>query len=183
MTETGRATLSELLILRYEDFRRRLARRLGSNDLARESLHETYLQLTRVPEPAAVHSPDSYLFRIALNMAASLRRVEARQASPLEIETAINFVDETARPEQAAGAVFDLERLEQAIRELPPRRRAIFLAVRVEGQSIQTITDVLGLSRRSVELELKRAIEHCAKRLGRPVTRRFGPKAPESSIE
>jgi RNA polymerase sigma factor (sigma-70 family) len=114
-------------------------------------------------------------------MAAGLKRVETRHASRVEIEAAIDFADEAAGPAEIVEARFNLRELEYAIEELPPRRRTILLAARIQEIPIQTIADSLGLSRRMVEIELKRAIEYCAGRLRRPVTRRFGPKPPEAT--
>jgi RNA polymerase sigma factor (sigma-70 family) len=173
--------LRERFIVKYDNFRARLRRRLGSDDLARESLHETWLQLARSDGMRSVLQPDSYLFGIALNMAAGLKRAETRHASRVEIEAAIDFADEAAGPAEIVEARFNLKELESAIQELPPRRRTILLAVRIQEIPIQTIADSLGLSRRMVEIELKRAVEYCAGRLGHPLTRRFGPKPPEAT--
>jgi RNA polymerase sigma factor (sigma-70 family) len=183
MTGTTWAALRDLLVLHYDELCRRLTRRLGSEQLARESLHETFLQVSRSGEIETVRRPESYLFGIALNMAAALRRSEVRQATSAEIASAIEFADEAARPAEAVEAILDLEALEAAIDELPPRRRAIFLAARVQELPIQAIADALSLSRRTIEVELKRALEHCADRLGRKVTQRFGPRRPDATRE
>lgn len=181
MTEPGWEALRALLVVKYDDFCRRLTRRLGSADLAKEALHEAYLQLDRKDEAASVHRPEAYLFRIVFNIALGWKRTEARRASPLEIEDMLDFADECAQTERAVEARFDIEALERAIEELTPRQRTIFWAVRVEEVSIQTVTESLGVSRRLVEQELAHALAHCAQRLGRQVTRRFGPKALETS--
>jgi RNA polymerase sigma-70 factor (ECF subfamily) len=181
MSEISWEALRERFLVEYDNFRARLRKRLGSDDLARESLHETWLQLARSDGSRTVLQPDSYLFGIALNMAAGLKRSETRYASRLEIDAAIDFADEAAGPAEILEARFDLVELERAIQELPPRRRAILLAARIQEMPIQSIADSLGLSRRTVEIELKRAIAYCAGRLRRPVMRRFGPKAPEST--
>lgn len=181
MSDTSWERLRERFAAKYDSFRDRLRRRLGSDDLAQETLHETWLQLARAGSPGSVSRPDSYLFGMALNVAAGLKRSEARHASRLEIEAALEFADEAARPGEAAEARLDLEELEHAIRDLPPRRRAILLAVRVQGTPIQEVADKLGLTRRSVEVELKRGLEYCAGRLGKSVVRRFGPKPPKTT--
>jgi RNA polymerase sigma factor (sigma-70 family) len=181
VTEASWESLRARLTARYDSLRARLRRRLGSDALARESLHETWLQLARSDGPRPVFQPDSYLYGIALNMAAGLKRAEARHAGPLEIEAAINFADEAAGPEEIVESRFDLAELSRAIGELSDRRRAILLAARLQEMPIQSIADSLGVSRRLVETELKKAIEHCARRLDRPVVRRFGPKSPDST--
>jgi RNA polymerase sigma factor (sigma-70 family) len=181
VSETSWEALRERFIAKYDDLRLRLRRRLGSDELAQESLNETWLQLARSDGTRSVIHLDSYLYGIALNMAAGLRRVETRYASRLEIQDAIDFADEAAGPAEIFEARANLRVLERAIQELPPRRRAILLAARIQEVPIQAIADSLGLSRRMVEMELKRAIEYCAGRLGRPVIKHFGPKPPEST--
>ena len=181
VSETTWEGLRERFVVKYDSFRARLRRRLGSDDLARESLHETWLQLARSDRTQPVLQPDSYLYGIALNMAAGLKRAETRHASRVEIEAAIDFADEAAGPYEIAAARFDLQTLERAIQDLPPRRRAILLSARMQDIPIQSIADSLGLSRRMVEIELKRAIDYCARRLDRPVKKRFGPRPPEST--
>jgi hypothetical protein len=47
MAETTWALLRDLLTDRYTEFKVRLTRRLGSEELASESLHETWLRLNR----------------------------------------------------------------------------------------------------------------------------------------
>jgi RNA polymerase sigma factor (sigma-70 family) len=149
VNETNWEALRERFVIKYDSFRARL----GSDDLAQESLHETWLQLARSDGTRSVLQPDSYLFGIALNMAAGLKRAETRHASRMEIEAAIDFADETAGPAEIVEARFNLMELERAIQELPARRRAILLAARIQDTPIQTIADSLGLSRRMVEID------------------------------
>ena len=44
MPELLKTTLRKLFLERYGQFRRHLQRRLGSEDLANDALHETYLR-------------------------------------------------------------------------------------------------------------------------------------------
>jgi RNA polymerase sigma-70 factor (ECF subfamily) len=57
----------------------------------------------------------------------------------------------------------------------------ILLASRLEGTPLRLIAGQLGISQRMVEIELKHALDHCAERLDRKVTKRFGPGKRESS--
>ncbi len=173
MNAISRATLTALLVSKYDDFRRRLRRRTGSDDLACEVLHEAYVQLDRAGEPVGVQKPEAYLFRVVLNIAAGRRRSDARRASQLEIEAAMEVVDEAAHADQTVEARLNIEVLERAISELPARRRAIFLAARVDDMPIAAIAASFGISRRLVEAELKKALDYCAMRLDRQVVRRF----------
>ncbi|MBZ9648098.1 RNA polymerase subunit sigma [Sphingobium sp. 3R8] len=53
-----------------------------------------------------------------------------------------------------------LERLEAALLSMPRLRREIFLAVRLDAMSYADIADMTGLSVRTVERQMARAIVH-----------------------
>ncbi|MCK9917125.1 hypothetical protein MXD81_49095 [Microbacteriaceae bacterium K1510] len=86
MSETTWTMLRDLLVDRYNDFKHRLARRLGSSELAAEALQETWLRLDRPGRPGALQRPDAYLFRIALNIAADRRDADRRRLALSEVE-------------------------------------------------------------------------------------------------
>lgn len=55
--------------------------------------------------------------------------------------------------------------LKRALAQLPPRRRAILIAARVDGLSHETIAERFDISRTMVQKELRRAIRHCVEYL------------------
>lgn len=183
VSETAWAALRQLLVDRYEDFRRRLAHRFGSTEFATEILHETYLRLDRgSAELGTVQSPNAYLFRTALNVAADHRRqAKSRRLSHLEIATLRGIADGALDPTKAVEARLEVAGLEKALEELTPRRRAILIAARLEEVPHAEIAARFGISARMVEKELKRALLHCSLRLDKKLTRRFGPRGPETS--
>jgi len=69
VVEPTKGVLRNLLLSSYEDLANWLTRRLGSQELAREALQETYLRLERGNEIGPVHSPKAYLLRTAINIA------------------------------------------------------------------------------------------------------------------
>ncbi|HAV71320.1 MAG TPA: RNA polymerase subunit sigma-24, partial [Stenotrophomonas sp.] len=71
--------------------------------------------------------------------------------------------------------------LADALRELPERQRAILIAARIDQQPIDTIADQHGVSSRMIGKDLKKALQHCAGRLDRPLVQRFGPGAGKPS--
>lgn len=181
MTETTWTALRELLVDRYDHLRRLLTRRLGSEELARETLQETWVHLHRQGTIDSVASPSSYLLRTVLNVATDRARKESRLARRFEITAVLEMADETPGPEREAQARRDIAALEKALEELTPRRRAILLAARLDGLHLREIAERFGVSQRLVEIELKHAVDHCAQRLDRKVTRRFGPRPRETS--
>ena len=167
MGETARATLRQLLQLGYEDLRRRLAHRLGSAELAGEALQDTFIRLESAGAIGPVQNPSAYLFRIALNLGHNRRRAEARRLTGAETEALLELADDAPGPARIAEARSDVAALKRAIAELPARRRAIFLAAWRENVPHHAIADRFGLSLRTIQIELRHALEHCAARLGR----------------
>lgn len=70
MKDTGHSMMVSLFLASYEDFKVRLRKRLGSEDLANDVLHETYLRVDRMDMPPNLAQPNAYLYRMALNIAA-----------------------------------------------------------------------------------------------------------------
>jgi len=176
MNDTTWQALRQLLIDRYDDFRRRLARRLGSVELATEILHETYLRLNRDSiELGVVQSPNAYLFRTALNVAADHHRsAEGRRLNTVEVETLRSIADAAIDPARAMEARLQVTTLERALEELTPRRRAILIAARLEEVPHAEIAARFGISTRMVEKELRVALLHCSARLEKKLEGRFG---------
>ncbi len=121
------------------------------------------------------------LLRSALNLAISRERQETRRIKRFEVQPMLEIVDAAPGRSGRSRSREQIVRLEQALEELTPRRRTILLASRLEGIPLREIADRLGVSQRLVELELKAALEHCAKRFGKKLTRRFGPAPRETS--
>jgi RNA polymerase sigma factor (sigma-70 family) len=178
MNENSLAMLRQLLLLRYNDFKSRLTRRLGSADLAGDALQDTWLRLEDTGHIAAVHRPDNYLFRIALNIARDRQRAETRRLTTGEIDELLNIGDDEPNPAQVAEARSELLALETIMLELPPRQRAILLAARLDGMARRDIARRYRISVRLVQRELQEAQDYCAARLKRWTTERFtsGPR-------
>jgi RNA polymerase sigma-70 factor, ECF subfamily len=179
VSDSGRDMLRQLLLLNYDDLKARLARRLGSVELAGEALQDTWLQLEEAARIGQVHRPQPYLLRIAYNIALKRRRSERDTVTLDDARAALNLVDDTPGPERAVEARSEIVALEEALAQMPPRRRAILLASRAEGVPLSEIAARFGISQRMIEIELKSALIHCGQRLGRKIVRRFGPKPPE----
>ena len=181
MNHNNIVALRARLLAEYADLERRLTRRLGSADLASDVLHETYLRLEGLSEIGPVRDPRAYLFRVALNIASDRRRTESRRLTVDEVDCLLDIPDD--RPD-AARVIEDrseVELLRRAIAELPARRRRVLTLARIEGLSNRQIAAQLGVTVRTVETDLKQAVEHCAERLKRRLPDKFGFHRPGSS--
>jgi RNA polymerase sigma-70 factor (ECF subfamily) len=181
MSDANITALRELLLEHYSGLGRQLTRRLGSADLVSDVLQETYLRLQEKNDIGAVRSPKAYLFRVALNIATDRRRAENRRLTVDEVDALLDLPDD--RPD-AARVIEDrseVSLLRRAIAELPERRRAVLLWSRIEGLPHRTIAARLGVAVRTVETDLKQALEHCAERLQRPSAVKFAFHRPKAS--
>ncbi|CAN7473808.1 RNA polymerase sigma factor [Pseudomonas solani] len=181
MNNKERGTMLRLFLASYEEFRTRLRRRLGSDDLANDVLHETYLRLDRMDEPEGVQKPGAYLYRMALNVAADRRAQDARLLTGEEVEDLLHLAEEHLDPAVIVGGQIEIRALVTALAELTPRRRQILIAARMEEVPHLEISRRFGISTRMVEKELKAALGYCAARLERKVVQRFGPGAGKQS--
>jgi RNA polymerase sigma-70 factor (ECF subfamily) len=164
------------------ELRRRLRRRLGSEELVNDVLQETYLRVERMGDSSVVsHNPEGYLFRMALNVAADQRQANSRYLTGEEVEDLLHFADDALDPARIVHARMEVAALEQAMAELTERQRAILIASRVDDLPQQEIADRFRISVRMVGKELKRGLEHCGQRLDRRVVQRFGPGAGKES--
>lgn len=161
MSDTSRSRLKSLFISRYTDLRRRLEYIVGSKDGAAEALQETWLRLDTMSEPAAIANTDAYLLRIAANVAIDQHRDQQRHLNEGEIDEMFDVPDELVDPERVVSARREVEALQEVVRDLSPRRQAILMAARVEGQLNREIAERFGISESLVEKELRYALRHC----------------------
>jgi RNA polymerase sigma-70 factor (ECF subfamily) len=162
MTESTLAELRRLLVDDYHDLKKRLARRFGSADFAGEVLHEAWLRLDRSDASAlsaAVHNPKAYLYRVALNVANDQKRAEKRWLGKVDVDALCREAQNELDPGRIAEARSELGHLANAINALPPRRRAVFIAARLEHLPYKAIAARLGITVRVVERELRIALE------------------------
>jgi RNA polymerase sigma-70 factor, ECF subfamily len=181
MSESSRELLRRRLVLDYEALKTQLARYLGSADQAREALQDTWLRLEGAAPIGPVARPYPYLLRIAYNIALKRRQGRRQTVTLEEARAALDLADDAPDPARAAEARSELAALERALADLPPRRREILMASRADGIPLREIAARLGVSQRLVEMELKLALIHCGRRLGRKIVQRFGPRAAEGS--
>lgn len=164
---TTRAVLMRSLQSRYADLVGRLTRRVGP-DLANDALHETWLRLERHEgDFAPIKNPDAYLYRAALNTATNLRKSDERLLTFVDVEDLLSVADDAPGPATIAGDRASIERVQRALAELTERQRIIFHESFLGDESHHVLAERFGITVRTVQKELKRAVEHCARRLGK----------------
>lgn len=144
---------------------RYLSGRTGSPEDGEDLAQEAWIRFSR-SKAMMLAAPVPYLRRLVKNLAidhsrsASQRRLHSREVNEL-----LNVADSQPGPEDIAISRDRLSNLAKIMEELPARRRAILYAARIEGQPHQQIALTHGVSKRTIELEIRAAIEYCSARL------------------
>jgi RNA polymerase sigma factor (sigma-70 family) len=132
-----------------------LRRRFGRQD-AEELAQETYVRAAGAG--LQLRNPRAFLARVAINAA----RDQARRRAVRPILVA----DERALAAAgAAGGQAEALLLKQVILGLPPRIREVFLLSRFGGLTYEEIAHRCGLSVKTVEARMTKALAMCAARI------------------
>jgi len=144
---------------------RLLTNRLRDRQTAQDLTQDLYFKLTRVADQfPSKDDARRYLIRMAVNAAMDHRRVEGRRSELLA--GIVELFDEIqATPEELLGADDEVARVEEALKDLPPKCRDVLFMSRVEGLTHAEIAEKLGVSRSLVEKYAVRALLHCRLRL------------------
>lgn len=136
-----------------------LALRIAGNretaaDVAQDAFVRAWRALPRFRGEAAF---STWLHRITVNTASTMRRRQRRHAAVALDDVAPALADEAVGPEQA-GVSADLRvALRDALRRLPQGQRAVVLMKDVYGWSHQEVADVLGITVTAAKVRLHRA--------------------------
>ena len=142
-------------------------RLVGSRAAAEDVVHEVLLRIWRRGAGFAFREPLGYLYQAVRHEADSWHR---RQALENRRRGSGELVETRADPRaDAAGSVelADLAQVvEQTVAALPPRRREIFRMQREQGLSYAQIASLLGISVKTVEIQIGHALKTIRRRIG-----------------
>jgi len=144
--------------------RRALHRRFGLAvvEIAEDLVQETYLRLAPRKAAIAIRRPRALLMRIASNLA--LDHFRRRKVDARALEQARLGASAMPSAHQSAEPLAALE-LSEAILGLPEPLRDVFVLSRFGGLTYEEIADHFGLSVKTVEWRMSRALAHCAEAL------------------
>jgi RNA polymerase sigma factor (sigma-70 family) len=142
-----------------------LTRRTG-RVAAEDVLQDVWLNLRKRTDSATWREPRAVLFATAANLATDVGRRNATLDK--------HFLDDSIQedvacprpgPEAQVAAIDSLERLHAALMELPQKCQDAFLLNRLEGMTHVEIATRLGISTKSVQRYIERALHHCVRAL------------------
>lgn len=109
-----------------------------------------------------------YLHAVARNHLTDEWRSQGRGAGPQfvslsEVESEAHALSANAAtsPEETAANRQLIERVSDAVDELPPRQRQAFLLNRIDGHSYDEVAQCMGISPRMVAKHISRALAYC----------------------
>lgn len=151
-------------------FVRGLGRFRGAGVSAEDALHDAVVRYIAASPPLENEDQArAYLHQVVRNRAAhELREQRAGrslQTVALDEETTQMAIDPGAGPLDAAHQRQRMERLGQALEELPERQREAFVLHRFDGLTQDEVAERMGVSRRMVVKHLARALAYCEARV------------------
>ena len=154
--------LTGLASTAYDSLRKRLEQRTACREQAADIAQESFARLAAVDDLAAIEDPRAFLYRVADNLAADAydhQQVRARYSEPdLDPDT---LPSSSPGPEAATDCHRRLERVEHALSQLPDLYRFAFLLNRIEGLTYAEVAGRLGISEKTVERYIKKALAVC----------------------
>lgn len=145
-----------------------LRRRLRDPADAEDMAQEAYIRMMRYEGSREVSSPSSLLYRVAGNLATDQFRAEQTRHAADHVDIhEIAPASEHPEADRELAAKEDLAVALQAIDELPPKCRQVFLLSRVRHMTYQEIATHCGISVKMVEKHMHRALATCVKAVNR----------------
>lgn len=143
-----------------------LLRKSRDPQLAADLTQESFLRLAEQSGGERIDNSPAYLYRTASNLLIDHQRQQIRRRTDLlgndllhEIEAEGSSLDDITAARQR------IERLQEAVAELPARTQEIFRLNRIEGLTHAQVARQLEISDSSVQKHLARALAHVMERV------------------
>ncbi|HMK85360.1 MAG TPA: RNA polymerase sigma factor [Steroidobacteraceae bacterium] len=157
MISGGSQSASDLAGTAFRDhageLHRFLARRVAKAQDADDLAQEVFARLLRVRNADLVRNPLSYLLGIATHVVREFRQRRLHERVLFDSDLADDLADHTeGAPEESFAAQLELrERLDRALKQLPPAHQLVLLLVKRDGLSYTEAARASGLSVHTIE--------------------------------
>lgn len=158
--------LTRLLLAERASLIRTAQNIVGSAAAAEDVAQSMWFRVQRVEDDPPILNKRAYLYRLAINLASDRRRADRRYNALFDTDDLPDDISDGTPT--AETRLLDRERLDammQALDELPPRVRQIFMMRKFDEMPISEIGDRLGVSRSTIAKSLQAALLHCDDRL------------------
>lgn len=141
----------------YLDYARRTMR---NDDEAGDVVQEVYAKLFTLDGWAAIMNPPGYVMRMIHNQAIErIRRARVVTMQPLPAMAGLEVADDMPDSFRIVAGQRQMQRVEQAISDLPERCRIALVRRRFAEEAPRDIASDLGISISTFEKRLARAVE------------------------
>jgi RNA polymerase sigma-70 factor (ECF subfamily) len=163
-------TLETSLFQRYSgELLRFLTVKLGCREQAADIVQDTFLRVRGVADLAMVAQPRAFLYKTALNLSVDLfRRQRIRDERMTQLDTIEDLASTSPHQDDIVDAKERVQLLYEAIKDLPPKCRQVFLLYKFEELPHAEIARRLGISKNMVEKHVMKAMAHCRRRVEDP---------------
>lgn len=153
-------SVSDVIARHHDSLLHFLRRRLRVPEDALDIAQETYIRMMQYESSREIQSPASMLYRIAMNVTRDFSRsAQSRGAAGKCSIDDVQVASEQPSPEREVGAGQELEVLLEAIEQLPPKCRNVFLLSRVHDLTYAEIAVRCNISVKMVEKHISHALE------------------------
>lgn len=164
LVERGSHALLDAFVVHYEELTnyllRHIAFRQSDQSAARDVLHDVCVELIERP-PVAIHTPLAFLYRMASRRAVDHYRHESLRSAPLPEQTSLSAEVDWVDPYRIVSGRLQIGALVDAIAQLPPRCRDVFVMYKIHCWSHADIARHLGISVKMVEKHLSAGMQRC----------------------
>lgn len=165
--DTSEAVLESLYQAHAHELHGFARRRVGRQE-AEDVVQDAYLHLLQRGTIAALEHPRAYLFRIAANLAVDAARKSKTRSRYAEDEMEfLGLAANAASPEAIVEGVMELRQFRAFLSELPPLCREAFMLNRIDELTHAEIAKRLGVSVRTVDRHMAKAVNHLRRRLNK----------------
>ena len=141
-------------------------RRTGSPEAAEDLVQELWLRIVKTADDTTLENPDSWLQRVAINLALNWLRQNRFQAQLMShSDDGADAVDDTPGPDRQAQSRQGMDFLRDLLDELSPRRRRAFLLYRGEGLSLGETAQQMGVSNSTAKKQIAAAVAFLRERM------------------
>lgn len=138
----------------------------GSQIEADDLYQEAWIKLSRNGS-AASSKPVPYLMRIVRNLGIDYNRTNRAKLTHHDIAASLSIADDYPDPSRQFEDRNQLACLMDIMESLPERQRKLLMAARLEQRSHTALAKEFGISVRTVELEIRRALDYCIDQLAK----------------
>lgn len=139
--------------------------KVGCPSTAADLVQDLYLRIVRLSSPEAIRDPRNFLYTTAKRLAIDhLRQRERVRPRSNSLDQALTVPTATPDAETMLDAKRRLAAVLRAIDEMPAKRRAVFIMFKFEHKTYEDIARELGISIRTVEHHLTKAMAYCRAR-------------------